>query len=89
MKEYTYKITGKITFTDSCDVESGIETVCIEEHITIGERSAAKALESFLSENHQFDFFGKLTQVDAETRGGNWAQYRDQNEDQTIMVEII
>ena len=82
MTEYTYKIAGNIT----CD---GFETVEIEEYITIAEMSAEKALETFLTENEQFDFFGSLKTCDVETGGRKGATFRDQNEDQTIDVDLV
>lgn len=55
--EYTYKITGNITYNEA-ETEDGFDTVEIEEYITINEMSAEKALEIFLAENEQFDFSG-------------------------------
>ena len=86
MTEYTYKITGNLTYNDA-DTEDGFATVEIEDFITVEEMSAEKALELFLQENECYDFFGKLTQYDADTRGKKWSLFRDQNEGQTIRVE--
>ena len=87
MTTFTFKISGTLTYNDAAGTEDGFATVAINEFITVDEMSAEKALENFLEENKRYDFFGKLTQYDADTRGKKWSLFRDQNEGQTILVE--
>jgi hypothetical protein len=88
MTEYTYEITGTITYNQA-ETEDGFKTVEIDETITIDVMSAEKAFETFLSQNEQYDFFGTLKTCDAETMGCNGATFRDSNEGQTIDIELI
>jgi len=80
---YTYQITGSVTDNDSQS------TVTIDETITVDEMSAQSAFDKFFADNDQYDFFGSLKSCDQETRGKKGATYRDQNEDQTVDVELV
>jgi hypothetical protein len=82
----TYKIEGNITYNQA-DTEDGFATVEILEYQEA--ENATEALEKFLEDNTQYDFFGKMTMCDADTRGEKWARYADQNEDQFISVDIV
>ena len=84
----TYEIKGNITYNQSDESKDGFATVEISE-MYVDADSCEEALEKFLEDHEEFDFFGSLKEYDAETRGHEWARYRDQNEDQTIMVEVV
>jgi len=47
------------------------------------------ALGKFLAENNHYEFYGSLKNCDAKTHGKKGATYRDQNENQTIEIDII
>jgi len=79
-KEYTYKITGQMT--------EDMETVEIDESITISQRDTTAALAAFLVENEQLQFFGTLKTCNADDPASG-AIYIDQNEGQKIEIELI
>ena len=85
---FNYKITGQITYNDA-ETEDGFLTVEIDEEVEIDEMSADEAFNQFLIENEQYEFYGSLKSCDAETYGKKGATYYDQNEEQTIKVELI
>lgn len=85
---YTYSIVGDVTYNDA-ETEDGMLKVKIDETVEIKEKSTEKALEVFFEENNQYEFYGSLKTVDAETYGKKGATYRDQNENQTIDVDLI
>ena len=85
---YTYLIKGIVTYNDA-ETESGYESIEINEEIDVDELGAQNALNLFLKENEQYDFYGLLTSCDAETRGNKGASFCDQNEDQSIEVELV
>ena len=82
----TYEIKGTITYNQA-ENEDGFETVEIQEYQEA--ESATEAFDIFLEENEQYDFFGKMTMYDADTRGKKWATYQDQNEGQQIDVTLV
>lgn len=86
--DYRYSIKGRITYNEA-ETDSGFKTVDIDESVDVDERSCVAALEKFLDDNPQYDFFGTLKTCDVETAGEKGATFRDQNEDQTIDVELI
>lgn len=85
---YTYKIEGNVTYNDA-DTEDGFATVEISETVEVEEMSAQAAFDKFFAENEQYEFYGSLNTCDAETRGKKGATFKDQNEGQTIEVELL
>lgn len=85
---YTYSIKGQVTFNDA-ETESGFATVTLDATIETDEMSAQAAKDKFFSENEQYDFFGNLQTCDQATGGKKGATFTDQNNDQTIDVELL
>ena len=85
---FTYKITGNITYNHA-ETEDGFATVEIDEKINVEEMDAKKAMEVFLEENEHYNFFGSLKTCDAETGGKKAATFRNQNENQTIDIDLV
>lgn len=85
---FEYKITGQITYNEA-ETEEGRDTVDLVETVEVDDMSAGGAFKKFLDENEQYEFYGNLKTVDAETGGKKGATYCDQNEDQTIEVELV
>jgi len=83
----TYKIEGNLTYNQSEETEDGFCNTEISEYIEA--ENAPEALDLFLEENEQYDFFGRMTLCDADTRGRKWAKFVDQNERHFINVEIV
>ena len=81
-----YRIHGKVTYNLCEESEDGYENVEINDYIEA--ENAVIAFEIFLHENPQFEFFGSLKEIDADTQGVHWAKFRDSNEDQTVIIEI-
>jgi len=50
--------------------------------------TAEEALEIFLKENQEFDFFSKIIRRCSETNGKRWAEVRDQDAGHRIMAFI-
>ena len=85
---YTYSIKGQATYNDA-DTESGFATIDLDETVETSEMSAQAAKDKFFTENEQYDFFGNLKTFDQETGGKKGATFTDQNEGQTIDVELV
>lgn len=82
----TYKIEGNLTYNQAA-TEDGFEDVNISREVEAD--NASEALDLFLEKNGQFDFFGGMDLCDADTRGGKWAKFSDQNQGHYLMVEIV
>jgi hypothetical protein len=89
MTTYTYKITGNVTYNESDETEDGLVEVQIEEYVEVDEMSAHAAFEKFFEENAQYEFYGSLKTCDQETYGKKGATYRDQNEGQTVDIDLV
>ena len=85
---HVYSIKGQVTHNQA-DNEDGFGTVNIDETVDIDVKSTSDAYDKFFTEHPEYDFFGALQTCDAETHGGIGATYRDQNEDQTVDIELI
>ena len=83
----TYKIEGNLTYNQCEETEDGFCDTEISEYIE--SESAPEALDLFLEENEQYDFFGRMTLCDSDTRGCKWAKFSDQNQGHYLMVEVV
>jgi len=88
MSTFEYRIKGQVTCSEA-DTDDGFATVEIDEIVEIDEMSPEAAKERFFEQNAQYKFYGSLKTCDAETGGKKGATYKDQNEDQTIEVDLL
>ena len=88
MEKFIYTIKGQVTYNQA-DNKDGFKTVEINETIKVDEMNPETALGKFLAENNHYEFYGSLRNCDAKTHGKKGATYRDQNENQTIEIDII
>jgi len=85
---YTYAIEGTLTYNEA-ETDSGFAAVAIESQVTIDQQSPQMALDTFLGENDQYTFMGRLTTCDSETGGKLAATFIDLSEDQVIDVALV
>jgi len=87
---YTYKIKGRVSYPG--DQGDGYELISIDinETVEVEEMGAEEAFWTWLDKDEQEEcqFFGRLTTCDAKTYGKKGATLIDQNEEQTIDVEL-
>lgn len=76
-----YKIEGTITYTASEESEDGTCDLDIDTKIEVADdENAMDALRTFLDSMPDIYYAGSLTQFDAETRGGQWAEFIEQSD---------
>lgn len=78
----TYEINGTLS-------NAGKNIEIFEEYISGDFVNAEHALSAFLSEDPDRYFDGRLTLCDAETRGQEWAVFKNSYTGQQITVDLI
>jgi hypothetical protein len=81
-----YLVDGIMTYNEA-GAEDGFENIAV--YAEVPAENASDALDVFLCENPGVEYWGKLTQYDADTRGKKWAEFYDQNECQRVMVTLV
>ena len=81
-----YLVSGTMTYNEA-DTEDGFDTVSV--YAEVPAENAEHALDVFMGEHPYVEYWGKLTQYDADTRGKKWAEFYDQTECQRVMVTLV
>ena len=84
-----YKIAGTLCYMHA-ENEDGFCNVEIDEFFECNASTCAEALQRFLQQNEDYSFFITSADVDADTYGKKWADFRDPtDESRTVHVQRV